>query len=42
MVFEVEPVVCLQDHRVLVGGTVVVQDNGPRLLNHIAFEMQRV
>ncbi|HUI86428.1 MAG TPA: M24 family metallopeptidase, partial [Nitrososphaerales archaeon] len=42
MVFEVEPVVCLQDHRVLVGGTVVIEDNGPRLLNHIAFEMQRV
>lgn len=42
MIFEVEPVVCLQDHRVLVGGTVVVGDTGAKKLNHIAFELQRV
>lgn len=42
MIFEVEPVVCLEDHRVLVGGTVVVGDTGATQLNHIAFEMQRI
>jgi len=42
MVFEVEPCVCLKDHRVLLGGTVVVEENGPRFLNKLAFEMQVV
>lgn len=42
MVFEVEPCVCLGDHRVLLGGTAVVEENGPRFLNSLAFEMQVV
>jgi len=42
MVFEVEPCVCLGDHRILLGGTVVVEDRGPRFLNKLAFEVQVV
>ena len=42
MVFEVEPCVCLGDHRVLLGGTVAVEEGGPRFLNKLAFEMQVV
>lgn len=40
MAFEVEPCVCLNDHRVLLGGTMIVTEDKPAVLNRIPFEMQ--
>lgn len=42
MVFEIEPGASLEDHRVLIGGTVVIGEKKPILLNHLAFSMVRI